>query len=192
MEKYRLTAEEVMLVELLFLASIDEGHPEYLYKYVGLPVAKTDLRDLLVSLKDKGIIIKSYKIPAKGSTFDPESVEFNKNFLKSYRKFSGELGSEFFDEYPSTAVINGSVVSLKNFSKVFNNEEEMFFTYGKNIGWDVETHQKVLDLIRWGKENNCNILNTNIGHFIRSKLWRDIEKYKNGDGVMTFDNLGVI
>lgn len=68
----------------------------------------------------------------------------------------------------------------------------MFFTYGKNIGWDVETHQEVLDLIRWGKENNCNILNTNIGHFIRSKLWRDIEKYKNGDGIMTFDNLGVI
>lgn len=192
MEKYNLTAEEIMLIELLFLASIEEGHSEYLYKYLNLPIEKKDLRQLLINLQDRGVILKSYKIPQKGTTFDPESIEFNNNFLKNYRKFSGELGSEFFDEYPSTAVIQGNVVSLKNFSKVFSTEEEMFFCYGKNIGWNTDKHQEVLELIRWGKENNCNILNTNIGHFIRSKLWRDIEKYKNGDGVMTFDNLGII
>lgn len=192
MEKYRLTAEETMLIELLFLASIEEEHPEYLYKYLNLPIEKTDLRELLISLQNKGVILKSYKIPNKGDSFDPESIEFNSNFLKSYRKFSGELGSEFFDAYPSTAVINGSVTSLKNFSKVFKDEEEMFFYYGKNVGWNLEKHQHVLELIQWAKENNCNILNTNIGHFIRSKLWRDIEQYRNGDGVMTFDNLGVI
>lgn len=192
MEKYKLTAEEIMLIELLFLASIEEGHQEYLYKYLNLPINKTNLRDVLMILQNKGIIVKSYKIPPAGSKFDPESVEFNKLFLNNYRKFSGQLGSEFFDEYPSTAVINGSVVSLKNFSKVFDNEDEMFFYYGKSIGWNSENHQKVLDLIKWGKENNCNILNTNIGHFIRSKLWRDIEKFRDGEGIITFDNMETI
>ena len=192
MEKYNLTAEEIMLVELLFLASIEEGHSEYLSTYLSLRVDKTDLRELLVSLQNKGVIVKSWKIPPKGSRFDPESVEFNKNFLNNYRKFSGELGIEFFETYPSTAVIQGTVTSLKNFSKVFDSEEQMYFWYGKSIGWNADKHQHVLDLVRWGKENNCQILNTNIGHFIRSKLWRDIEKYRDGEGVMTFDNLETI
>ena len=82
MEKYNLTAEEIMLVELLFLASIEEGHSEYLSTYLSLRVDKTDLRELLVSLQNKGVIVKSWKIPPKGSRFDPESVEFNKNFIK--------------------------------------------------------------------------------------------------------------
>ena len=107
MEKYKLTAEEIMLIELLFLASIEEEHPEYLHRYLNLPIEKTNLRDILVSLQDKGVIVKSYKIPKAGSSFDPESVEFNKLFLNNYRKFSGELGSEFFDVYPSIAIING-------------------------------------------------------------------------------------
>lgn len=192
MEKYNLTAEEIMLVELLFLASIEEGHPEYLLTYLNLRVDKTDLRTLLISLQNKGIIVKSWKVPEKGTRFDPESIEFNKNFLNNYRKFSGELGIEFFDTYPSTAVIQGTVTSLKNFSKVFNSEEEMYFWYGKSIGWNLDRHKEVLELIRWGKENNCQILNTNIGHFIRSKLWRDIARYRDGEGVMTFDNLETI
>ena len=49
MEKYRLTAEEVLLIDLLFLASIEEGHKEYLVKYFTMPVTRTNLRDLLLS-----------------------------------------------------------------------------------------------------------------------------------------------
>lgn len=84
MEKYRLTAEEVLLIDLLFLASIEEGHKEYLVKYFTMPVTRTDLRDLLLSLQAKGIITKSYKVPDKGQKFDPECVVFNQNFLNNY------------------------------------------------------------------------------------------------------------
>lgn len=86
MEKYRLTAEEVLLIDLLFLASIEEGHKEYLVKYFTMPVTRTNLRDLLLSLQAKGIITKQYKVPDKGQKFDPECVIFNQNFLNNYRK----------------------------------------------------------------------------------------------------------
>lgn len=187
MEKYHLTAEESLVIELLFLASIEEGHSEYLVKYFTIQIDRTELRDILISLQDKGIIVKSYKIPSKGQKFDPEAVEFNKNFLHNYRKFSGELGQEFFKEYPSIAIINGNEAPLKNYAKKFNSEEDFYFHYGKAIGWKLEKHQEVIELIRWAKDNNCTLLNMNIADFTISKMWRSIKELKEGDGVMQFD-----
>lgn len=188
MEKYHLTAEESLVIDLLFRASIEEGHPEYLVKYFTIQIDRTDLRDILISLQDKGIIVKSYKIPNKGQKFDPESVEFNKNFLHNYRKFSGELGQEFFKEYPSIAIINGNEAPLKNYAKKFNSEEEFYFQYGKAIGWKLDNHQEVIDLIKWAKDNNCTLLNMNIADFVISKMWRSVKELKEGDGVMQFDS----
>lgn len=187
MEKYHLTAEESLVIELLFLASIEEGHSEYLVKYFTIQIDRTELRDILISLQDKGIIVKSYKIPSKGQKFDPEAVEFNKNFLHNYRKFSGELGQEFFKEYPSIAIINGNEAPLKNYAKKFNSEEDFYFHYGKAIGWKLEKHQEVIELIKWAKDNNCTLLNMNIADFTISKMWRSIKELKEGDGVMQFD-----
>lgn len=187
MEKYHLTAEESLVIELLFLASIEEGHSEYLVKYFTIQIDRTELRDILISLQNKGIIVKSYKIPSKGQKFDPEAVEFNKNFLHNYRKFSGELGQEFFKEYPSIAIINGNEAPLKNYAKKFNSEEDFYFHYGKAIGWKLENHQEVIELIKWAKDNNCTLLNMNIADFTISKMWRSIKELKEGDGVMQFD-----
>ena len=187
MEKYHLTAEESLVIELLFLASIEEGHSEYLVKYFTIQIDRTELRDILISLQDKGIIVKSYKIPSKGQKFDPEAVEFNKNFLHNYRKFSGELGQEFFKEYPSIAIINGNEAPLNNYAKKFNSEEDFYFHYGKAIGWKLEKHLEVIELIKWAKDNNCTLLNMNIADFTISKMWRSIKELKEGDGVMQFD-----
>ena len=54
-EKYQLTAEEVLLIDLLFLASIEEGHKEYLVKYFTIPIVRSELRTLLTSLQNKGL-----------------------------------------------------------------------------------------------------------------------------------------
>lgn len=190
MEKYNLNAEEAFLLELLFLASIDEGHPEYLGRYCSISKnINVSIRDLLISLQKKGIINKSFKIPAVGELLDPEAIEFNKTFLHNYRKFSGELGAEFFLEYPSIAIINGSEAPLKNFAKKFNSEEEFYFRYGKAIGWNLEKHKHVLDLIRWAKENGCRLLNMNIADFVVSKMWQSIEELKDGGGTISFDTI---
>lgn len=186
-EKYNLTAEEVLMIGLLFLASSEERHPEYLVKYCSL--TKPDLRNILLSLQEKGIITKKFKIPEKGTKFDPETVEFNKNFLHNYKKYSNELGIQFFNTYPSIAIINGTEAPLKNYAKKFNDEDDFFFAYGKSIGWKQENHDKVIELVKWGKENNCNLLNMNIADFVISKMWNSIEELKNGDAVMKFDNI---
>lgn len=189
MERYRLTAEEVLFIDLLFLASAEERHKEYLIKYMNIPITRASLRDLLVSLQNKGIITKQYKIPNEGSKFDPESVIFNQNFLNNYKKLSGELGAEFFMLYPSIAMINGTEVPLKNYAKKFSTEEDFLFAYGKTIGWNAEKHNEILELIKWGKDNNCNLLNMNIADFVISKMWGSVEELKNGDAVMKFDTL---
>lgn len=189
MEKYRLTAEEVLLIDLLFLASIEEGHKEYLVKYFTIPIARTDLRDLLVSLQNKGIITKQYKIPVKGQKFDPECVIFNQNFLSNYKKFSGELGIELFQMYPSIAIINGVEAPLKNYAKKFSTEEDFYYAYGKIIGWNQVKHQEILDLVKWAKDNGCNLLNMNIADFVISKMWCSISELKNGNAVMRFDTI---
>lgn len=192
MEKYGLTAEELLVIDLLFRASIEEGHSELLVKYFTMSINRSELRDLLQSLQDKGIIVKSYKIPAKGQKFDPEAVEFNKNFLHNYRKFSGELGLEFFNEFPSIALIGGVEAPLKNYAKKFNSEEDFFYHYGKSIGWKQDKHEEIIELIRWGKENDCRLLNMNIADFVISKMWNSISELKNGDGMMHFDSVTVL
>lgn len=187
MEKYNLTAEEALFIDLLFLASIEEGHSEYLVKYFNLSINKTSLRDLLLNIQDKGIITKKYKVPNKGEKFDPEAIEFNKNFLHSYRKFSGELGIEFFQEYPSIAIINGTEAPLKNYAKKFPTEEAFYYQYGKIIGWNISKHREIINLIKWAKNTSCNLLNMNIADFVISKMWNSIQELKDGKGVMTFD-----
>lgn len=189
MEKYRLTAEEALLIELLFLASIEEGHSEYLVKYLSMPITRTDLRDLLCSLQNKGIITKQYKIPEKGQGFDPECVIFNQNFLHNYRKFSGDLGTEFYMTYPHNGIINGIEVPLNNWAKRFKTEEEFYYAYGKSIGWKLDKHNEVLELVKWAKDNNCNLLNMNMADFVVSKIWQNIAELKNGDSVMRFDTI---
>lgn len=193
MEKYNLNAEEVFVLELLFLASIDEGHPEFLGRYCSISKRiNVSVRDIIINLQKKGIINKSFKIPNVGERLDPETIDFNKTFLRNYRKFSGELGAEFFREYPSIAVINGNEAPLKNFAKKFNSEEDFYFRYGKAIGWNSETHQHVLDLIRWGKDNGCRLLNMNIADFVISKMWNSVEELKDGGGTISFDTITTI
>ena len=76
LERYNLTPEEWLVTRLLILASVDEGHKQYFIRYLNIP-RKNTLRDVLVSLQDKSIILKSYKIPNPGERFNPEDVDLN-------------------------------------------------------------------------------------------------------------------
>jgi hypothetical protein len=78
MATYSLTADELLLIYLIFLARDEENHPEYFTRWFSNG-GKSRLRDLFNSLKDKGIIHKNYN-PA---TYNPDDIEFNKTFIKS-------------------------------------------------------------------------------------------------------------
>ena len=65
LNKYHLNPNELFVIRILTLAQ--EEDDSYLYKYFTIPEEdRGDFREILVSLQNKGIILKSYKIPAKG------------------------------------------------------------------------------------------------------------------------------
>lgn len=188
MERFNLTAEEHLLVELIFI-SIEGQDIDPVVSYYNLPIEKTGLRQVLLSLQEKGVILKSCKIPEGKALKDFDFVAFNENFLKVYRKSSGELGEELFRAYPNEAIIQGQVVPLRNYAKRYKDETDFYFNYGKSIGWSLVKHQHILDLIQWSKDNDHFGLNMNIGDWVASKMWISIEDHKDGSNTITFDTL---
>lgn len=188
LERYNLTAEEWFVLRLLILASVDEGRDTYIKQYMKLPTAG-NLRDILVSLQNKSVILKTYKIPNKGEKFNPEDVDLNKNFMKAFYKCSGVLGKELFEEYPATLETRGKLLFLNNITKGYKDMEELCFDYGRIIKFNPETHKEVMELLKFGKENN--LICYGIVEFIKSYKWLTIKKMKeDGSYVgMSFDNI---
>lgn len=179
MEKYQLTPNELFVVKIIFLYR--EEYPEnYIFRYLSIPDNKESFRDILVSLQNKGIILKSYKIPAKGQEFKPEEVEFNKNFGKNFFKSAFDMGKDLFDHYPMFGNINGQTVSLRGISKKFDSLEDFFRFYGKAIKWDPELHQKILDLIDWEQDNNVGYICFSLATFVIEHKWEELEALKEG------------
>lgn len=187
MEQYRLTPSEYFVVKLIFM--IQEGYEEsYLLRY--LKLNKDTFRNDLVSLQDKGVILKSWKIPEKGSKFDPLEIPLNKNFFKNMFKSSLELGKQLFDAYPMFVNINGFTYSLRSFAKKFDTIEDFFRFYGKTIRWDLDLHNKILDLIKWEQDNNIGFLKMTICNFVIENKWNELEALRNGDIInINFDTI---
>ena len=188
LSKYRITPNELTFIKTLLILQ-DEENEDLFKDYIeSLYVCNVKLREVLISLQKKEIILKSYKIPSEGESFDPYSIPFNKNFIKSLYKSSFELGKELFEIYPQMTVINGSLVTLRGVSKHFDSLEACYFRYGKAIGWNQERHEKVLDLIKWAKERD--IIKQSLSSFVINNSWLDLEAIKNGDsGNYNFDTI---
>lgn len=171
---YNLTFDEFYLVYLTFLARDEENHPEYFVKWFSNG-GKSRLKDLFNSLKEKGIIHKNYN----PEVYNPNDIEFNKVFMKSWIKNSGELGQELFDAYPSFLNINGKYCSLKNIAKKYNSLDEFFFAYSSAIGHSIDEHKKVLDLLNWAKENDK--IRFGICEFVISRKWKELQELKDSN-----------
>ena len=188
LSKYKITPNELTFIKTLLILQ-DEANEDLFKDYIeSLYVCNVKLREILISLQKKEIILKSYKIPSEGESFDPYSIPFNKNFIKSLYKSSFELGKELFEIYPQMTVINGSLVTLRGVSKHFDSLEACYFRYGKAIGWNQERHEKVLDLIKWAKERD--IIKQSLSSFVINNSWLDLEAIRNGDsGNYNFDTI---
>ena len=169
---YNIDANELLLVYLTFLARDEEGHPEFFSKWFSNG-GSTQLRNLFESLKNKGLIHKDYN----PSTYDPNNIEFNKNFLKSWLKNSGKMGQELFDAYPPFMTNGSKLYPLKNIAKKYDTLDEFFFAYSSAIKHNPETHKKVMDLLAWGKEHNQ--INYGIVEFVVSHKWQELEYIKD-------------
>ena len=188
LSKYRITPNELTFIKTLLILQNEENEDLFKDYIESLYVCNVKLREVLISLQKKEIILKSYKIPSEGESFDPYSIPFNKNFIKSLYKSSFELGKELFEIYPQMTVINGSLVTLRGVSKHFDSLEACYFRYGKAIGWNQERHEKVLDLIKWAKERD--IIKQSLSRFVINNSWLDLEAIRNGDsGNYNFDTI---
>lgn len=180
LSKYRITPNELMIIRTLLLLQ-DEGNEELFQNYIELlHNCNVNLREVFLCLQEKGIILKTgFKVPNEGEAFDPYSVPFNKAFTKTLYKCSFELGKELFEEYPQFGSVQGNVVGLRSVSKKFDSLEDAYFKYGRNIGWNPERHNRIIELVRWAKEHN--IINYTLASFIVDHRWLELEALKNGD-----------
>lgn len=179
LDKYGLTPNELLILRVLLL--FQDGQDEELLQslLVTLKRVGIQLREVLISLQDKEIILKSYRMPKQGEVFDPLAIPINKNFIKNLYKCSFELGKELFEEYPQFGSINGNLIPLRGVSKHFDSLEQAYFKYGKCIGWNPEKHSKIIELTKWGKENN--IINCSLSSYIINNGWLDLQAIKDGN-----------
>lgn len=173
MSTYNLTADELLLIYVTFLARDEEGaHEEYFHKWFTNGGAQK-LRTLFNSLKEKGFIHKSYET----NEYIPNEIEFNKTFIKSWLKNSLEMGQELFDAYPPFVNIKGNYMTLKDVSKRFSSLDDFFFFYGTQIGHNPEKHKEVMDILNWAKENNY--INFGILNFTISRQWENLKQLRD-------------
>ena len=178
MRDYKIYPNELLIIKVILLAQ--DGEYKYL-KMCAECFGKKYLRLALESLQEKGIILKSYKLPIEGNKFIPEDVQFNQNFLKRYYRSAFEMGEELFHTYPLSAVVNGVMYNLRSFSKRFDSEQQAFQRYARNIKNNPELHQQVLDDVKWGIENQYQGFTT-LDRFIIDRGWEFLHSIRNGEG----------
>ena len=175
MDEYKLNPNELFLIKVILLAQ--DGEYEYLQDFAII----CKIRPLIESIQNKGIILKSYKLPKEGSKFIPEDVQFNINFLKKYYRSAFEMGEELFYTYPQSAVVQGTVYNLRSVSKRFDSTEQAFQKYAKAIKNNPELHSQIIDDIRWGIENDYRGFTT-LDRFIIDRGWESLHSIRSGEG----------
>lgn len=181
-----MTPTELFILRLIFLAI--DGEQKYLINYLSnVSNGKQLLRSILESLKEKKVINSTFNIPNEGEALNFKNIPFNKNVIKSYVRESNTLGKEFFDAYPPFININGKLCSIKNFTKanLFSFEDFCLY-YSKSIKNSGVTHERVMEALNFGRENN--LINYSIIEFIASRKYEEIEFIRNSGNVNGYNN----
>ena len=181
-----LTPTELFVLRLLFLAV--DGDPKYLSNYISnVYKGKVLFRSVLESLKEKKIINSTFKVPQEGEILNYKNIPINKVFVKNYIRESNEIGKELFDAYPPFINIKGKMCSIKNFTKanLFSLEDFCNF-YAKSIKNAGVTHERVMEALEFGKENN--LINYSIIEFIASMKYQEIEFIRSSGNINGYNN----
>lgn len=181
-----LTPTELFILRLLFLAI--DGDTTLLFNYLSnVTNGKELLKSVLISLQEKKVILSTFKIPREGETLNFKNIPFNKNFIKMYIRESNEIGNEFFEAYPPFITINGSTVAIRNFAKAgFYTFEDFCLHYAKSIKNAGTTHERIMEALIYGKENN--LINYSILEFIASRKWLELEFIRDSGNVNGYRN----
>lgn len=181
-----LTPSELFILRLLFLAQ--DGDTTLINNYLSnVENGKELFKTVLSNLKNKGIILSSFKLPKEGEALKYSDIPINKNFVKKFIKESNQIGKELFDSYPPFIYINGRVVSIKNITKagLFSIDEFCNY-YGRQIKLSSVTHERVMEDLEYGKEHG--LINYSILEFIASQKYKEIEYIRDSGEVAGYQN----
>lgn len=188
-EKYGINPSELLLLEIILIAQEDD-EPEIVREYFSSRVcARGFTTELLVGLRDAGVINKTYKILERGSVFNPLDVPLNKTIVKDFYKCSFDLGRELWETYPLFGIVNNTQVGLRGVSKKFDTIEDFYRFYGRTIRWKPEVHNQIIELVKWAKEHN--ILCTTIANFVIDHKWEELKALKEEGGV-NYDSMRLL
>ena len=90
-----------------------------------------------------------------------------------------------FEIYPQSCIVNNQYFNLRRISKKFDSLEQAFNRYGKYINNNPDKHKEVLELIRWGIDNNYSF--TTLDSFIVNMDWNNIKNMKES-GIININN----
>ena len=180
LDKYKINSDELLFITILLLIQ-DGDDTETVNQYFRLSTeCRGGIRELLTSLQNKGVITKEYKIPNKGDKFVPEDVTFNKNFVKNFFRSSFDMGKELFNTYPMFGLVGGDTVGIRSVSKKFDSLEDFYRYYGRTIHWNPETHNHIIELINWAKDNT-NYICCTLSNFVIDHKWLELEALQSGE-----------
>lgn len=153
-------------------------------------IGRVELREILFSLQEKGLILKSCKLPDPHGMegIKPNDIKFNKSVLKKYVRHSGQMFWELFWAYPEAMNVNGRTMSLRNTygNGGWASVDDAASFYGQRIQYNAETHRQILRIIEEAKSKQ--LLNMGIIKFLRGEEWKNLENVlSNGFGNQNLD-----
>jgi len=184
--RWGLTADEWMFIKLLFVAKEPEGRPQLFMRYIN-ECTKTGVpRDMLTSLKNKKVLDAKYNIPKEGEATSIDDIKFSVTFEKQYFKISGEAGLEMFNAYPSHLYMtDGKMLPARNITKGgYFSSDDFFFAYCKAIKHSAQTHELVMQSLRFAKDNN--LIQFGIIEYLASQKWNEHIQMMKDDKVGKF------
>lgn len=182
MVELKISAEEWFFIQLLIL--FQEGDEDSLYRYFTQAKKDSVPKETLRSLQEKNIISKSYRIPGEGESFDPAKISFTNEFFKKYFKTSGEMGIELLTAYPMFITSGNKSFPMKNIAKHFRSLEDFAFMYAKAIKFNKTSHNDIIKIVEWAKENEA--IHFSLPEFVISRKWEDLRKIQSGEIPSTF------
>ena len=187
--KHGISFNELLLLEIILVAQENDDTAIVNKYFSSKPAIKGNIREMLIHMQLVGIVNKSFKIPEKGSNLSLFDIQLNKNIVKDFYKCSFELGSELFEAYPLSTVVNSVEYKLRRISKKFDSLEDAYRAYGKAIGWNPEKHNRIIELVKQGINNGYQF--TNLGDFIVDRDWVNMEALCT-DGILNNSNMTLL
>jgi hypothetical protein len=80
------------------------------------------------------------------------------------------------DKYPKFGTIKGKLYPL-----ITGDLDKLFEDYAKKIGYSIDTHKEVLEIVQWAKDKE--LLNIGIEKFILSYYWESLKELRGKDDV---------